>query len=95
MLSSSPLFNWTRHFPQAPFPEHGASIATLALRATSSKLSPALANASTVLPFSKAKVTLNIRRNGELTKKLTVQANAFSAAAKEKIEALGGKAEVI
>ena len=33
--------------------------------------------------------------NGELTKKLTVQANAFSASAKEKIEALGGKAEVI
>ena len=32
---------------------------------------------------------------GELTKKLTVQANAFSASAKEKIEALGGKAEVI
>ena len=33
--------------------------------------------------------------NGELTKKLTVQANAFSAGAVEKIEALGGKAEVI
>ena len=33
--------------------------------------------------------------NGELTKKLTVQANAFSASAVEKIEALGGKAEVI
>ena len=33
--------------------------------------------------------------NGEFTKKLTVQANAFSASAKEKIEALGGKAEVI
>lgn len=33
--------------------------------------------------------------NGELTKKLTVQVNAFSAGAKEKIEALGGKAEVI
>lgn len=32
---------------------------------------------------------------GELTKKLTVQANAFSASAKEKIEAVGGKAEVI
>ena len=32
---------------------------------------------------------------GELTKKLTVQANAFSATAKEKIESLGGKAEVI
>lgn len=33
--------------------------------------------------------------DGQLTKKLTVQANAFSASAKEKIEALGGKAEVI
>ncbi|MCR5526132.1 MAG: 50S ribosomal protein L15 [Lachnospiraceae bacterium] len=33
--------------------------------------------------------------NGELTKKLTVQVNAFSASAKEKIEAVGGKAEVI
>ena len=33
--------------------------------------------------------------NGELTKKLNVSANAFSASAKEKIEALGGKAEVI
>ena len=32
---------------------------------------------------------------GELTKKLTVQANAFSQTAKEKIESLGGKAEVI
>lgn len=33
--------------------------------------------------------------NGELTKKLNVKVNAFSAAAKEKIEALGGTAEVI
>ena len=33
--------------------------------------------------------------NGELTKKLTVKANAFSKSAVEKIEALGGKAEVI
>ena len=32
---------------------------------------------------------------GELTKKLTVQANAFSAGAVEKIQALGGKTEVI
>ena len=38
---------------------------------------------------------VKILRNGELTKKLTVQASAFSASAKEKIEALGGKAEVI
>ena len=33
--------------------------------------------------------------NGTLTKKLTVQANAFSEGAKAKIEELGGKAEVI
>ena len=32
---------------------------------------------------------------GEITKKLTVQANAFSAGAKQKIEALGGTCEVI
>ena len=38
---------------------------------------------------------VKILGNGELTKKLTVQANACSARAKEKIEALGGKAEVI
>ena len=38
---------------------------------------------------------IKILGNGELTKKLTVQANAFSAGAVEKIEALGGKAEVI
>ena len=33
--------------------------------------------------------------NGELTKKLTVQAAAFSASAKEKIEAAGGKVEEV
>ena len=38
---------------------------------------------------------IKILSNGTLTKKLTVKANAFSAAAKEKIEAAGGKAEVI
>ena len=38
---------------------------------------------------------VKILGNGELTRKLTVKANAFSASAKEKIEALGGTAEVI
>ena len=38
---------------------------------------------------------VKILGNGELTKNLTVQANAFSAGAVAKIEALGGKAEVI
>ena len=38
---------------------------------------------------------VKILGNGELTKKLTVQAAKFTATAKEKIEAVGGKAEVI
>ena len=38
---------------------------------------------------------VKILGGGELTKKLTVQVNAYSESAKEKIEALGGKAEVI
>jgi large subunit ribosomal protein L15 len=38
---------------------------------------------------------VKILGGGELTKKLTVQVNAFSASAKEKIEALGGTAEVV
>lgn len=38
---------------------------------------------------------VKILGKGELTKKLLVKANAFSASAKEKIEAAGGKAEVI
>ena len=38
---------------------------------------------------------VKILGNGELTKKLTVKAQAFSEAAKTKIEAAGGKAEVV
>lgn len=38
---------------------------------------------------------LKILGNGELNKKLTVKASKFTAAAKAKIEAAGGKAEVI
>ena len=38
---------------------------------------------------------VKILGDGELEKKLTVQANKFSKAAIEKIEAAGGKAEVI
>ena len=37
---------------------------------------------------------LKILGNGEITKKLTVEASVFSATAKEKIEAAGGKTEV-
>ncbi len=38
---------------------------------------------------------VKILGNGELNKKLTVKAHKFSKTAKEKIEAVGGKAEVI
>ena len=44
---------------------------------------------------SNPKDGVKILGNGELTKKLTVKAHAFSASAVEKIEALGGTCEVI
>ena len=45
--------------------------------------------------ISAPKYGLKILAGGDLTKKLTVQASAFSEAAKAKIEAAGGKAEVV
>ena len=45
--------------------------------------------------LSKCEYGVKILGNGELTKKITVRANAFSEAAKEKIEAAGGKVEVV
>ena len=45
--------------------------------------------------LSKCEYGVKILGNGELTKKLTVRASAFSASAKEKIEKAGGVAEVI
>ena len=38
---------------------------------------------------------LKVLGGGEITKKITVKASIFSASAKEKIEAAGGKAEVM
>ncbi len=38
---------------------------------------------------------VKILGDGELTKRLTVKVNAFSESAREKIEAVGGKAEVV
>jgi large subunit ribosomal protein L15 len=43
----------------------------------------------------KAQDNIKILGDGDLTKKLTVQAHKFSKSAQDKIEALGGKAEVI
>ena len=45
--------------------------------------------------LSKCKYGVKFLGNGEVTKKLTVKAAAFSETAKEKIEAAGGKAEVV
>ncbi len=45
--------------------------------------------------LSKCRYGVKVLGEGELSKKLTVKAAAFSATAKEKIEAAGGKAEVV
>ena len=45
--------------------------------------------------IAKCPYGLKVLAGGELTKKLTVKAAAFSASAKEKIEQAGGKAEVV
>ena len=45
--------------------------------------------------ISKCKYGVKFLGNGEISKKLTVKAAAFSESAKEKIEAAGGKAEVV
>jgi large subunit ribosomal protein L15 len=45
--------------------------------------------------LAKRRVPVKILARGEISKKLTVKANAFSAQAKEKIEAAGGTCEII
>ena len=58
----------------------------------------AVVNAQALLEkgiLSKCQYGVKILGNGSISKKLTVQASAFSASAKEKIEAAGGKVEVV
>ena len=45
--------------------------------------------------IKKALDGVKVLGNGEINKKLTVQVNSFSDSAKQKIEAAGGKAEVV
>ena len=45
--------------------------------------------------LSKCEYGVKILGNGTMTRKLTVKASAFSESAKQKIEAAGGKAEVV
>ena len=52
-------------------------------------------NQKGLIKIVKDSVGLKVLGNGTLTKALTVQAKAFSAAAKEAIEKAGGKAELI
>ena len=76
------------------FATHYAAINVSALNAFEDG---AVVNAEALVNAGILKKTLDgvkILGNGELTKKLTVEAAAFSASAKEKIEKAGGKAEV-
>ena len=58
--SRYPETSRTRHLPHTPLPEQGASMATLAFRATSRSFSPALAEMTTGSPLSKRNVMVNI-----------------------------------
>ncbi len=58
----------------------------------------AVVNAETLIEAGVVKKLLDgvkVLGRGEITKKVTVQAAIFSASAKEKIEAVGGKCEVV
>ena len=58
--SSSPPSSFTRHFPQEPLPEQGASMTTLDFRAVSSRFSPAIVETVTFSPFSNWNTTFAI-----------------------------------
>jgi large subunit ribosomal protein L15 len=45
--------------------------------------------------ISKCAYGVKVLGNGSITKKITVKASAFSESAKQKVEAAGGKAEVV
>ena len=59
------------------------------------EVTPEILINSGLIKKAKAKDGVRILGDGELTKKLSVKAHHFSKAAAEKIEAAGGKAEVI
>jgi len=58
-------------------------------------ITPELLMDAGLVKKAKAKDGVKILGNGELTKKLTVKAQQFSKSAVDKIEAVGGKVEVI
>ena len=69
------------------------NVATLNKFEDGAEVTPELLKASGILKNLKDGVS--VMGNGEITKKLTVNAHRFTKTAKEKIEAAGGKAIVI
>jgi large subunit ribosomal protein L15 len=88
-----------RRFPKKgfknPFREEvfAVNVGALAKRFPSGTVDLATLQGAGMVPRSSK--TVKILGEGELTKKLTVKATAFSASAKEKIEKAGGTAEVV
>lgn len=71
----------------------GVNVAELSVFAAGSEVTPALLKEKGIVRSSVS--LIKILGNGELSAKLAVKAQAFSASAKAKIEALGGSCEVI
>ena len=74
------------------------NLSNLQKLADSKKIEDGLVNAVVLYKnglISKAAAPFKILGNGELTAKLTVEANSFSASAKEKIESNGGSTKEI
>ena len=77
-------------FRQAPF---AVNVGDLEARFTDGTVDLATLHGAGLVPRSQKAV--KILGEGDLKKKLTVRATAFSASAKEKIEKAGGAAEVV
>ena len=69
------------------------NVSTLNKFEDGAEVTPELLKASGLI--KKLEDGVSVMGNGEITKKITVKASIFSASAKEKIEAAGGKAEVV
>jgi large subunit ribosomal protein L15 len=89
----------SRRIPKRGFVNiFGKTLANINLKSLNNFDDGAVVDTAALLKSGLIKKTLDgvkVLGDGEITKKLTVRANAFSAAAKQKIEAAGGKAEVI
>ena len=81
---------------ELPKERHDSPMLSLNKTKSREELAAWLGDHSGVLSWKMDGLTVVLTyENGELTKAVTVQVNAFSESAKQKIEAAGGKAEVI